>query len=219
MQVAFEDPRTALHVVPERFPAVGIRGVRPDEAGNDPGADLASMDIRVMQPLRVVVGRDMGGRLQPDQGAKAVGMQGGKVEDQATADRAAHDHRSLQRQGIGEGDDERGVEIPGQKIFIALETVRRRRLAVPGHIERNDAKVLRHLGVVQDTAILPAVGTGGVQADQRDPLARFLEIDAVAPAFEIEREIATDDWLEGGGHCAAPLDVASARGASRTPFR
>jgi hypothetical protein len=37
----------------------------------------------------------------------------------------------------------------------------------------------RDLGVVQDVAPLPAVGAGGVQAEDRNPLPRLLEEDPV----------------------------------------
>jgi hypothetical protein len=34
-------------------------------------------------------------------------------------------------------------------------------------------------GIVQQRAILPPVGAGGVQAEQRDALPRLLEVDAM----------------------------------------
>lgn len=90
---------------------------------------------------------------------------------------------------------------------------------MPRHVEGDDPKIPRHFGIVQDTAILPAIGTSRMQADQRYPLARLLEIDPVAPALELEREIAADDCFERGSHCATPFEGASARGASSTAFR
>ncbi len=80
---------------------------------------------------------------------------------------------------------------------------------MPRHVEGDDAKALRDVGIVQDATILPSIGAGRVQAQQRDPFARFLEIDAIAPAFEIERQVAADDRLERGRHCAAPFAVAA----------
>ena len=46
-------------------------------------------------------------------------------------------------------------------------------------IERNDAKILRDVGVAQLMAIFATVGAGGMQADKGDPLAVFLVVDSI----------------------------------------
>jgi len=45
-------------------------------------------------------------------------------------------------------------------------------------VEGNDPEAIRHLGVVEQVTILPAVGTGRVQAQQRDAATRLLDEDA-----------------------------------------
>ena len=82
---------------------------------------------------------------------------------------------------------------------------RRRGFAVPGQIERDDAEGLGHFRVVEDAAILAAVGPGRVQAQQRYAVrrSRFLEIDAMRAAVEVDMQIAArhgfDTGLTNGG--------------------
>jgi hypothetical protein len=76
---------------------------------------------------------------------------------------------------------------------------------VPGHVEGDDAVLCRHPRIVHQAAILPAVAAGGVQAEQRRALARFLDIEAVRLAQEIEVHIAADDRLEFRAHADAPV--------------
>ena len=64
--------------------------------------------------------------------------------------------------------------------------------------------VARHTGIVHQAAILPPVGAGGVQAEQRRALARLLDIDAVRPAGQLEMHITTDDRFEIGAHAGTP---------------
>src|SRR6185312_16801334 len=45
-------------------------------------------------------------------------------------------------------------------------------------------------------AILPSVRAGGVEADERDPLPGFLEIEAMRPALEVEPQVSADDRLD-----------------------
>ena len=109
-----------------------------------------------------------------------------QMQHRAAADRAAHHHRPLELQRATDRHDGIDIEIGGELVSLALEAGRRRGFAVPRQIEDDDAEALGDLRIVQQRAILPPVGAGGVQADQRDPLARFLEIDAMRPAVEIE---------------------------------
>ena len=92
---------------------------------------------------------------------------------------------------------------------------------MPRQVENDDAEAAGDLGVVQERAILPAVGAGGVQADQRDALPRFLEIDAMRPAVEVEPQVAADDRLDdrradrGRSARPAPQDAGAAKSCSR----
>ena len=65
-------------------------------------------------------------------------------------------------------------------------------------------------------AELPAVGAGGVQAQQRNARACFLEIDPVRSAREGQMHVAADDGIDRGGH--PQLLPASRRGAASTSF-
>ncbi len=60
--------------MPQRLPTLAVRRIGTDQSGNDGGADLAAMDIRPVQKVEVVIGVDMGAGLQPDDGAKTLGM-------------------------------------------------------------------------------------------------------------------------------------------------
>src|SRR5262249_46517544 len=102
----------------------------------------------------------------------------------------------------------------GQLVFLVLIAFRRRRLAVPGHVEHDDAIVIGDAFVVEQAAILPAVRAGGVQAEQRNALSCFLDIKPVRAVEQREIEIAAGDRLEAGTHAAAP--VASWRGLAST---
>ena len=50
--------------------------------------------------------------------------------------------------------------------------------------------------VVEQVAILPAVGAGGVQAEQRHAAAGLLDEDAVGRALDLDGKIAARDRLE-----------------------
>ena len=70
-----------------------------------------------------------------------------------------------------ERDDHLGVAGRGEPILLVLPSLRRQRLAVPRHVERQHAKVARDRLVEHQVAELPAVGAGGVQAHQRNARA------------------------------------------------
>ena len=74
-------------------------------------------------------------------------------------------------------------------------------------------KLRERLGVVEEAAVLAAVGAGGVQADERDARAGLLEIDAVRLALDVDAQVAADGGLEVGlgAHRAPPLPAGGAR--------
>ena len=75
---------------------------------------------------------------------------------------------------------------------------------MPGHVEGDHAMVPRDARIVHQGTILAPVGAGGVQAQQRGTLARFLDIETVRPAEQIEMHIAAGDRLEFRAHAAPP---------------
>ena len=81
---------------------------------------------------------------------------------------------------------------------------------MPGHVEGDDAEVRRDARIVHQPAILPRVGAGGVQADQRNALAGLLDIEPVRLAEQVEMQIAAGDRLEARAHRAASFGAAAA---------
>ena len=71
---------------------------------------------------------------------------------------------------------------------------------MPGHVMGDDAEARGDLGVVEERAPLPPVGTRCVQAQQRDARARLLEVDAMRASFDVEMDVAADDGLDADGH-------------------
>ncbi len=58
---------------------------------------------------------------------------------------------------------------------------------MPRQVEGDDAEAPGDLAIVQQRTVLPAVGAGGVQADQRNAFTGFLEIEAMRTAVESMR--------------------------------
>jgi hypothetical protein len=69
---------------------------------------------------------------------------------------------------------------------------------MPRQVEGDDAIAAGDLRVVQDRPVLPAVGAGGVQAEERNALARLLEVDAMRLAVQVQAQVAADHRLDHG---------------------
>ena len=162
------------------------------------------MDVGPVQEIQVVIGIDMRAGLQADDGAEAFGVFERQMQRDAAADRASDRDRTVEFERGHDLEDHGGVLRRGQLVFLVVPARRRRRLAVPGHVEGDDAVAAGDAFVVHQRAVLPAVGAGGVQAQQRRARARLLEIDAVRPSEQIEMHVAADDRLECRGHATAP---------------
>jgi hypothetical protein len=93
-----------------------------------------------------------------------------EVEHNAAADRAAHGDGAIEFQSAAERNDHFGVAGRGEAIVLVLPSLRRQRLAMPRHVERQHPKMLRHTLIHHQVAELPPVGARGVQADKRNPL-------------------------------------------------
>jgi hypothetical protein len=80
---------------------------------------------------------------------------------------------------------------------------------VPGQVEGDDAKAGEDLRVIEESAVLAAVGPGRVQADERDADAGLLDIETVRLALDVEPQIAADGGLERGfAHGLRPSPAA-----------
>src|SRR3984893_5444846 len=204
IQIAFEDARTTLHVVPQRLPARRIGRIGPDQSGNDGGTDFAAVDVGTVQEIQVVIWIDMGASLQADDGAEALGMFERQMQRDASTDRASDQDRPGEFERGHDLEDHRRVLRRGKLIFLVVPARRRRRLAVPGHVEGDDAVAARDARIVHQRAVLTAVGAGGVQAEQGRALARLLDIDAMWAPEQFKMHVAADDRLESRAHALAP---------------
>ena len=140
-----------------------------------------------------------------------------EMQHDASADRAAHDHRLVEFERVGDVDDHAHVVARGELYSRVLPAGGRRGLAVPGHVEGDDAEIVGDALVVHQPAILAAVGAGGVQAEQRNALAGLLDIKPVRLAEQIEMQIAAGNRFEARAH-RGPLS-ASLRGAAITSLK
>jgi hypothetical protein len=61
-------------------------------------------------------------------------------------------------------EDHAGVLRRGELVFLVVPAGRRRGLAVPRHVEGDDAVVGGDAGMIHQAAILTPVGTRGMQA-------------------------------------------------------
>ena len=222
MEVALEHAGAALHVVPDRLPAVGLGRGRGDQAGDHGPAHLAAVHVRAMQPVEVVVGVGVGAGLQADEGAEARAMLERQVQHDAPADGAAHHHRLVEAKRIDDGHDGVDVGARGELVLGLLPARRRRGFAVPGQVEGDDAELGENLGVIEKAAVLPAVGAGRVQADERDAGTGFLDVEPVRLALDVEAQIAADGRLElrsGAGAHRARSSAAAERGRASSSLK
>ena len=63
-------------------------------------------------------------------------------------------------------------------------------------VERDDTESLRDVRVVEQVPILTTVRTGGVQAQQRHTLPRFLEEDSIVEVVVAKLQVSADDRFE-----------------------
>lgn len=79
---------------------------------------------------------------------------------------------------------------------------------MPGEVEGNDAKAGKCVGVIEERAILAAVGASRMQAQERNALPGLFDIEPVRLAPDGQPQVAADDGLEAGlgidAHRAAP---------------
>src|SRR5204863_9748056 len=81
---------------------------------------------------------------------------------------------------------------------------RRVRAAVKRHVERDHAVRRSNGRVVEQMSILAAVGAGGVETQQWNPLTRLFHEDAMRASGDLDIEISADDGPEGGRHGQRP---------------
>ena len=153
-------------------------------------------------------------RLQPDQRTETLRTFVREMQHDAPADRAAHGDRLVEAERIGDFHDHAHIVARGELVFLVLPAGRRRGLAVPGHVEGDDAEGGRHARVVHQAAELARVGAGRVQAEQGNACSGLLDIKPVRLAEQVEMKIAAGNRLEARAHRAASL-----RGAAITSLK
>src|SRR5262249_27295055 len=135
-------------------------------------------------------------RLEATRGAKARGMRQPQMQHDTTADGAAKANWPIEAQGIDHRQDRRQVSVRGQAVGTRLPAGRWRGLAMPGQIKSDDAEALGEGVVIHQAAVLAPIRARRMQAQQRNALARLLDIDAMRRTGDLEVEIAPNRWLE-----------------------
>ena len=185
--------------------------MRGDQSRDQGGADFAAMHVRSMQPRSVVPGLLKVGGLERDQGAELPGVLDREVEHDAPADRAAHDDRPVELHGPAEGADGGRIGLRGQAVLATLPAIGRRRLAVPGHVERQHAEAPGDFRIGQQVAVLAVVGARRMQANKRNAAPRFFEIETMSDAFYVGSQVTAGHGVELGCH-VRPLSAAGRAG-------
>ena len=139
-----------------------------------------------MQEL-VVAPRRVGRAFQPDDAGKLVLIFGRDLQHDRAAHRAAHHHRLLECELEPHGADHREIALRRQAVLLQPPAVGRCRAAVIRQVERDDAKPVGDLRIVEHMAVLPRVRARGVQAQQRHALPGFLDMHAICGAVDIDR--------------------------------
>src|SRR5665213_679846 len=84
----------------------------------------------------------------------------------------------------------------GQPILFEPPSIRWRATSVVGQVERNHPESVGDFRVVHDMAELAGIVAGGVQAQQWNSAAGFLDENPMLFAADIDRQISSDDGLE-----------------------
>src|SRR5260370_1077356 len=126
------------------------------------------------------------------------------MQRDASADRASDQDWPVEFERGHDIEDHRRVLRRGELIFLVVPARRRRRLAMPGHVEGDDAVAARDALIVHQRTVLTTVGTGGVQTQQWGALAGLLDIDAMLSPEQIQMHVPAHDGLESPGHSASP---------------
>src|SRR5690606_25989909 len=101
-------------------------------ARDQSSADLAPVDIAPMEPIGVVPRLLVVGAFHSNQCAEVFGMRVGELEHDSAANRAAHQHGSVQTQRATEGQNRLDVELGGEPILGLLRSRWRIGLSMPG---------------------------------------------------------------------------------------
>ena len=193
-EVALEDTGPALRIIPPGLPAILVRRFRRHQAEDGGRHHLAAVDVGMMQRVDPPTGRVIAG-FQGDERRELVLVAQRQSKTDVAAHRLAHDDGLAQIKRAAESQDELAIEFCCQLVFVfqQIEIGLRNRLAMPRHVEGDDAVVRGNIRVAELVAILPAVGAGGVKADERNALSGFLVIGAVRLALALDVDVAAHD--------------------------
>src|SRR6267142_442853 len=189
-----------------------------DIGRHESGTHLAAMRIRTVEPVYIVPSRLEIRGLDCDKTAKAVRVQRGKLQSNASAHRATDEERSFKAERIAESQNRFDVSLGGQQIFSGREPFRRKRLAVPGHVEGNEAPMRGKCLVVQHETPLPRVCSGRVEQQNRVTRPGLLKIEALVRAFDIEADISSQDGFDGARHAPASIRPSAMNSLKKRRF-
>src|SRR5262249_52187152 len=116
-----------------------------------------------------------------------------EMQNDASADRATDGYRPVEFERVGDLDDHSHIVARGELVISILPSGRRGGLAMPRHVESDDAEIFRPARIVEHAAILARVGTCSMQAQQRNALPGFLHIEAVGVSQGLNVQIEARD--------------------------
>src|SRR5690606_36457178 len=151
------------------------------------------MHVRPMQPIRVVPRLLVVGAFHADERPEVRGVRIGQLQNDAPPNGTTNQCRLFELERLAKSQDGFYVELGSELVRGFLPTFRRIRLTVPWHVERNHPEAIGDFRIVQHMAVLPAVGAGCVQTDQRYSRPGFLEVDATGFACNIHIQVAPHD--------------------------
>ncbi len=127
-----------------------------------------------------------------------------QMQRDASADRASDQDRPVELERRHDLQNHGRVLCRGELIFLVVPARRRRRLAVPRHIEGDDAVAGCNALIIHQGAVLPPIRARGVETQQWRALPRLLNIDAMFQSEQIEMHVAAGDRLKLRDHASAP---------------
>ena len=195
MDVALIDAGTGLAVVPPVLAAVHFRAGGRVETVGVARAQFPAMDRGMMEKF-VVTARCIGRAFQADDAADLVLIFRRHLQHDRSAHRASKHHRPIEPERKPHGSDDAEIGFGRETKFLQPPAVGRRRTSVIRHVERHDPKTVGDRLVVHHVAELPAVIARGVQTEQRDSGAGFLDKNPVTFSGDIDGRVAAGDRFE-----------------------
>jgi hypothetical protein len=153
-----------------------------------------------MEPVDVIPGGLEIGRFDGDEPGETIGMHRRQLQSDPASHGAPREQWVLQPQRTAEREHRFNVGSGGQQVFRRLEAFRWQGLAVPGHVECQEAVRTGERLVVENEPPLARIGSGGMQAYNRAALAGFLEVNPQWCAIDGQADIPAGDRFDRRCH-------------------